>query len=324
MIELAVALRLAEKHFPDAPEAIARLLGVKVAFCELDPETSGWCVRRGLAAIIRINSTQPRGRQRFTLAHELAHLIQGTHPHVVETRHRGLSEIRSEVEKPANGLAAQILLPLSHLKRLTPEPPLIDAPALEKIAEVTGVTTTMAACRVADLAVELGLHNAAVFAFTPDGKRRWGWPKTLTVTDDWAEALLAGAKASAPATYVLRVPGGEDVCVASFLDDPHTQIVFAQFLPPQIGLTATAAERLRLLDSYLFADDYQFRCQLNGCLGSFREKVDLGALSTPDALKRFNDDYGERWTGPRAAKYQSSRTQEYLRLRLDEWCNRPG
>ena len=74
MISVERALAFARRHYPEGPEKLAEQLGVRVAYSAMSG-CDGWCLTYGGRAVIRINSGQVKSRQRFTLAHELGHLL---------------------------------------------------------------------------------------------------------------------------------------------------------------------------------------------------------------------------------------------------------
>ncbi len=99
-------------------EAIARDLDIPVEFTDLGDGIAGHIIRDRRKSpksgfFIRINSTQHSNRQRFTLAHEIAHYI--LHRDLIEsglvddTMYR--SEISGHYETQANRMAADIIMP---------------------------------------------------------------------------------------------------------------------------------------------------------------------------------------------------------------------
>jgi Zn-dependent peptidase ImmA (M78 family) len=80
------ARALIKKHGIKSPpvnvERIARSLGVKVEFAPFDDELSGMAFIKDGVPAIGINSLHHPNRQRFTLAHELAHIV--LHPDQLE------------------------------------------------------------------------------------------------------------------------------------------------------------------------------------------------------------------------------------------------
>lgn len=101
--------------------AVARDLGLGVVVSDLPLAVSGMLSRDGSNAwTIRVNRHEHRHRQRFTIAHEIAHFV--LHRDAIGERviddtfyRSGLSETR---EYEANALAAEILMPWSLIRKL--------------------------------------------------------------------------------------------------------------------------------------------------------------------------------------------------------------
>lgn len=124
-------------------EAVAEFLGFTVLTYPLPDTTSGLTFIEEGIKTIGVNSTHPRTRQRFSVAHELGHYLSGhesydgggTH---VDDRPSYLDpQYRQEVE--ANEFAAELLMPSAWLKRDVAEHGMsqIDTPALAKRYEVS-------------------------------------------------------------------------------------------------------------------------------------------------------------------------------------------
>ncbi len=116
-------------------EAIARDLNLPVDYTDLGEGIAGHIVKDRQRSprsgfFIRINSTQHSNRQRFTLAHEIAHFI--LHRDLIEsglvddTMYR--SEISGHYETQANRMAADIIMPFDLVKEKYEEG--YDAPGL--------------------------------------------------------------------------------------------------------------------------------------------------------------------------------------------------
>ena len=114
------------RHQGDAPVkvgAIAADLGLKVTISDLPLAVSGMLSRESTDSqqwVIRVNRHEHRHRQRFTIAHEIAHFV--LHKDAIgqqvidDTFYRsGLSERR---EFEANALAADILMPWPLIRKL--------------------------------------------------------------------------------------------------------------------------------------------------------------------------------------------------------------
>src|SRR5665213_1932958 len=56
-------------------ELIARSLGCSVVYHQMSDEASGLLIREHGTTVIAVNKDDARSRQRFTIAHEIAHLV---------------------------------------------------------------------------------------------------------------------------------------------------------------------------------------------------------------------------------------------------------
>lgn len=105
----------------DPPVPVERIVGELEARLEFEPydaEMSGMLYRDQGRAVIGINSAHPATRQRFSIGHELGHLVLHRHRLMfvdklfrvtVPDKVKGLYYPREEVE--ANGFAAALLMP---------------------------------------------------------------------------------------------------------------------------------------------------------------------------------------------------------------------
>jgi Zn-dependent peptidase ImmA (M78 family) len=111
-------------HRPPVPvDDIAREEGAEVVIKKFNREISGLLLRANDKVIIGVEKTQPITRQRFTISHELAHLLLHDGEEVrVDTNFRinlrspesSTAEDIEEIE--ANAFAAVLLMPESFLK----------------------------------------------------------------------------------------------------------------------------------------------------------------------------------------------------------------
>ncbi len=118
-----------EKYLSEYPVklgALARELsvgGIKVS--SMRPGTSGQIMKEGDQYVIRVNRHEARERQRFTIAHELAHYL--LHRDVIDSSPEGIKDnvlYRSgapeRLECEANRLAADLVMPMDSIEqRLT-------------------------------------------------------------------------------------------------------------------------------------------------------------------------------------------------------------
>jgi Zn-dependent peptidase ImmA (M78 family) len=115
------------RSIPVPLERIARALGARLSFSPLDEELSGMIYIKNSVPIIGVNSLHHPHRQRFTLAHEIAHLHlhrdQITHAVHVDKRFAETALRRDgrsskgvdEKEIEANQFAAALLVPMERL-----------------------------------------------------------------------------------------------------------------------------------------------------------------------------------------------------------------
>ncbi|RYD92993.1 MAG: ImmA/IrrE family metallo-endopeptidase [Sphingobacteriales bacterium] len=109
---------------PVPVEGIARKFGIVVNHMPLDDDLSGMSFIKDGVAVIVVNSGHHPNRQRFTMAHELAHHIlhkdyleDNVHVDKVIYRNQKSSDGIYEKEIEANAFAAELLMPASHVKQ---------------------------------------------------------------------------------------------------------------------------------------------------------------------------------------------------------------
>jgi Zn-dependent peptidase ImmA (M78 family) len=315
MIGIEKAKKFAEEHFPDGPERLAEKLGINIYHRPLTG-CDGWALSGPAGKLIRINSNASANRQRFTLAHELGHLLLEVPTVVGESVYESLKSGSSE-ERKVNDLASELLLPESVVRQYVPSVPIV-ASQLKKLASKAKVSELSAAIRVANLAAEIGLVNASV-VFFQNGDLEWHWSKTLTMTPQDAVELLQAAKRDYPKP--VRIPEKHDVIVASLLKNTgfNSETLFVQLLPAAVGNSLSREELRKQLEEFLFKDDNEFRMQLQGVFGAFRPKCRDWSLDV--AFAEFYASKADRWEGNRRIRLNSIKGRQYVRLRLEEWCS---
>jgi Zn-dependent peptidase ImmA (M78 family) len=154
-------LAKAQVTMPPVPiDKIAKAAGAKITFNDFNKEVSGVLLRQGNSIIIGVASEQSRARQRFTIAHELAHLVlhEGEELHVDKSFRINLrSPISSKAEDvqeiEANAFAAALLMPDEFIRRDTVKMiiDVEDSDQIEKLARRYEVSTQAMTFRLMNL-----------------------------------------------------------------------------------------------------------------------------------------------------------------------------
>lgn len=141
-------------------DAVAQALNVEVRRMDLEPDISGILYRTPDRRVIVINAKQSSVRQRFSIAHEIGHLLlhRGEAVHVDAGFRVNLRDPRSataeDVEEiEANAFAANLLMPAEWLRRDVEEASLdlADDEALAVLAHRYQVSSQALAYRLATL-----------------------------------------------------------------------------------------------------------------------------------------------------------------------------
>jgi len=311
MISAQQATQFARKHFPLGPEKLAEYLGIALRESPMKG-CDGWCLTRGNRAIIRINSRLFASRKRFTLAHELAHLILGV-PTVVGETYEDMLGSDSAEERRVNELASALLLPADVVKSSLPDLPVV-ADGLKKLAKKAKISQLATAIRVCNLAEEIGLVNASVVLFDDDHVR-WQWSKTLEMSNETAVTLLREARRVGGTAYRRQRPDGKAI-VASTIENPAfgSATLFVQLLPAELGMNLTYHERRKQLEQRLFKNDERLRQSMSGMMGAHKPRV--AAMTFEQAIDDFWERHHDRLQG---TTIDSTDGREYVRLRIGEW-----
>jgi Zn-dependent peptidase ImmA (M78 family) len=316
MISAEEARRFAEAHFPEAPEKLAAHLGLTVHESKLSG-CDGWCLVADNRAIIRINSNQSSGRKRFTLSHELGHLILGIPSIVGETYEQMLSSDSAE-ERRVNELASELLLPAS-VVQLALQKRIVVAGDLQKLAKRANVSVLAAAIRVCNLATEIGLMSATVVLFEGDDVQ-WQWSRTGHIPEQSAHSLLTAARQASPKAYRQMQPDGTAI-VASIIENPHlgSATVFVQRIPAELGLSLSHHERRQQLEELLFRGDTKLLQQVSGLLGAHKNRILTAKPSRDAAIADFWQRNAARLS---ATTLNSEIGRDYVALRIADWYSR--
>lgn len=146
---------------PVGPQLLAEKLGVLVVYQEMKDDVSGMLLRREEQKVIGVNESHAPVRQRFTVAHELGHLLlHRGRPLILDTQTRvnlrnaisSTATDREEIE--ANRFAAALLAPESMVRRAVRSMQFHTAEGLvEQLAERFGMSQTAMNYRLMNLGI---------------------------------------------------------------------------------------------------------------------------------------------------------------------------
>lgn len=151
----------AADELPVPVEEIATKLGATVVYEAMDRSVSGLLVRDDDSTVMGINATHPEVRQRFSIAHEVGHLVlHRGRPMVVDHVRLNLRDDRSSAatdyeEIQANAFAAELLMPrdlvLRALRDVDAERSGSEARVVSDLAQVFGVSEQAMEYRLVNL-----------------------------------------------------------------------------------------------------------------------------------------------------------------------------
>ena len=311
MLGKDAALAFAAEHFPNAPEKLVEQFGIEVRDSDAEG-CDGWCLQFGGRTIIRINRRLSKSQRRFTLAHELGHLILGIPTTFGESFEDMLASDLAE-ERAVNEVASALLMPLAEVQRDAGTLPVVAA-ALKRLAKRANVSELSAAVRVCNVVEELGLNNASVVAFR-NGQLQWQWSQTLRMDNDTAIALLRHAQECDPNAFRADYQSDKTI-VASVLLNPYfgSSTLFVQLLPREHGQTLSVDEKRKQFEERHLNSDIAFRNRLSGILGAFKPKC--ADLSLSEAVALFWENNEERLA---SSCINSMEGREYIALRIGQW-----
>jgi Zn-dependent peptidase ImmA (M78 family) len=142
---------------PVPVEDIVRAQGIELVFDPFaDPHLSGLASRRDGNRVIAVNCANPYSRQRFTISHELGHLVLHDREDIfvdgdVVIGRREESRARSPEEREADLFASELLMPEALIIRdlhFANERPLLSA--IQTLAERYGVSELAMSIRLRD------------------------------------------------------------------------------------------------------------------------------------------------------------------------------
>ena len=152
--------------FPIDVRVVAKTFGCRVVTSKLDNEVSGLLIRDGTSILIAVNESESETRRRFTIAHEIGHLLlHRGRPLLVDadvrinkrTPTNGFATANEETE--ANRFAAALLMPSAEIERVVRTMKLtnhhVGAEALKKLRLHFGVSESAMQFRLMNLGLFL-------------------------------------------------------------------------------------------------------------------------------------------------------------------------
>lgn len=156
--------QILDRYLAEYPVKLGKLaqeLGVAIKVASMKTGISGQIKREDKNYIIRVNRHEARERQRFTIAHELAHFL--LHRSVIDSSPDGISDnvlYRSgepeHIEFEANRLAADIVMPLKLVKNVLQE----DFNGIVTEATIEGLSARFRVSKAA-MEIRLSLYSVA-------------------------------------------------------------------------------------------------------------------------------------------------------------------
>ena len=187
-LNAAVAAFVSERRLPgEALDAMAVRLGVKRISEERMAFEGGLFQLAGGETVIKLNAASPRSRRRFTLAHEIGHLLLGTVPAQRSGYHSD-----PQLERACDAIAAELLMPTEETKAFVKRLGQPSPEKLRSVAQQYSVSLYAAAIRVHS---DFQLWNCCIGCWQrrPQvktawfvGKRRWSSVEPDTYAMDLA------------------------------------------------------------------------------------------------------------------------------------------
>lgn len=130
-------------------EAYALAANARVRYEALDAGESGYTIRKGAGFVININSNETLERQRFTVCHEIAHIVLELPSAHAELPSWSFAK-RDPKEVWCDVFASELLMPYEQFQKKIPDgAPSVEA--IEALAEAFGASFPAAASRYASL-----------------------------------------------------------------------------------------------------------------------------------------------------------------------------
>lgn len=324
-ISIEEALQIAEEYFPNGIEEIVKKLAISIDYENIGG-SDGYVIKFNENWYITINESHAKVRQRFTLAHELAHVLLGITPIVGEDI--DIFSLRdSDEENKVNELASALLIPTSKIIRRFSEIP-ISMEHIRKFAADINVSVPTVASRVVALARNIGLDGAMVI-FYQDGQFEY-----FKRTDDEmfklgnnhkksAEGILKKCIENYPQPYKLQMQNGE-VAYGTVWENTgfKTKVIFIQVVDEKTAGRVSIDVRIKELRNELFNNNIELFRAFNGKLGSFNKPSRQYSVDQAVEVfyrERLFREYENPIIDSNKELLRSTEAVEYVRLTLTWW-----
>jgi Zn-dependent peptidase ImmA (M78 family) len=154
--------KVLEKYLSTYPVKLGSLaseIGVgAIKVATMSTGVSGQIMKEGGEYVIRVNRNEARERQRFTIAHELAHYM--LHRHVIDSSPNGITDTvlyrsgaSERIEYEANRLAADLVMPMNLIEKKLNEEfgGVVTEATIESLAASFGVSKSAMEIRLSTL-----------------------------------------------------------------------------------------------------------------------------------------------------------------------------
>jgi Zn-dependent peptidase ImmA (M78 family) len=234
----AMALAGAARQLPVDLEALARGMGVsEIKFGNLreDGRTT-WAEGR---TTIEVRADRPHPRQRFTLAHEIAHVLLANNRQR-DVRLRKSSLDQDSEERLCDWIAAAILMPLEWIRPLSHRP--MTLRQLRAVASAADVSLSAAAVRIS----EVGARPCILLRWKRGNDGRW----VLVGMAGVPHALVGRVSISSASSQEIGQVRRQDMYVDVELTFSSTQMAPCRAQVSRAGSTVMmlVAEQLKPVD----------------------------------------------------------------------------
>ena len=316
-MEAQRAIQLCSDEFPDGLERLIEILGITVEAEDLSVD--GWCYQTPDGSrFVRLNKSSPSTRQRFTLAHEIAHFLLINNPGGLFFQ-KDIFNPNSQDEELANDLASKLLFPEEKVLEAIKEP-YVDGKIIKHLSKMAGASEIAAALRIYRLTDRLGLEEVTI-AHIKDGEVVWKRSAGATKIDSKALLSVFREASDMPcSTNRIRSRSGKYFQISSLVN-PYYPFVFLHSLNEVIASRPFLGRSRKELEGRLFNQNNRFRSSLNGMISGCKKLVvGMGPEEAVNfLLKKYADSYVFGENADWLDLFWSDDCHDYLLIRLSEY-----